>query len=159
MKRPRLSILLGLAAALAILAGWYGLDALTKARSRLASLERMIDSGSRAGPPLMSAGAFAGRDRAAAAVRFSRRLSEAAAAQRLLVERIEVQRAEPDYPALISAHLALSGGEAEVVRFVRSLEADMPTIRFAAWHIGRAAPGERSVRFEGRAIALWKQAR
>ncbi len=153
---PRWLIALILVLPIAMIVAWYGFAALSDARTRLATLERMRDAGSQPMPRLMLAGAFADRDRAIAAARFVRRLSEAAAAHRLLVEGSEVEPADPARPALLMARIGLSGSEADIIGFARSLEAGTPAIRFATWHIGRTAPGEATVRFEGRPIAVWE---
>jgi hypothetical protein len=153
---PRWLIALILVLPIATVVAWYGLAALSDARTRLATLERMRETGSRPASRLMLSGAFTDRDRATAAARFGRKLSETAAAHRLLVERSEGEPIDPAHPALLSARIALSGSEADIIGFARSLEAGTPAIRFATWHIGRTAPGEAALRFEGRPIALWE---
>lgn len=140
----------------AAMAAYCGLDALSEARSRLAMLEQKIDAGSAPAQRLLRGGAFADRIRAAAVARFGQKLAAAAAAQRLLVERMETLPVESGRPALLMARIAMSGDEAAIVRFAGSLEAGTPTIRFAAWRVGRTAPDEASVRLEAQAVAVWE---
>jgi len=157
LPAPRALLPLVVAIALALIAGWFGIERLNRERDRLTTLEAMADLGSRPPVPLLPEGlAHAGRDRRAAEAAFGRQLRQAASGYRLLVERIEQLAADRERPGLLIARIAVSGSEADIMRFVRRVESGKPAIRFADWHIGPTAPGESTIRIEGSALALWE---
>jgi hypothetical protein len=159
-RRAVVAIMLVLALVVAVVAGWAGLGALANARARLAAVAALAARGSHPAPPLIAVGqAFAGADRAAAATAFAARIGAAASGHRLLVERMTMLPADAAKPALLAADIALSGGEPDLLAFVRAIEAGRPAIRFASWRLARTAPGEASVRLEARPVGLWEARR
>ena len=154
---PRALLSLIMAVALTLTAGWFGVERLNRERDRLTTLEAMAALGSRAPVPLLPEGlAHGGGSRRAAEAAFGRQIDQAASGHRLLVERIEQLAADRERPGLLLARIAVSGSEADIMRFVRRVESGKPAIRFADWHIGRTAPGESTIRIEGNALALWE---
>ena len=157
LPAPRTLLPLVVAIALALTAGWFGVERLNRERERLTTLEAMADLGSRPPVPLLPEGlAHAAGDRRSAEAAFGRQLRQAASGHRLLVERIETLAADRERPGLLIARIAVSGSETDIMRFVRRVESGKPAIRFADWRIGRTAAGESTIRIEATALALWE---
>ena len=137
-----------------------GLETLGRARARLAAIAVIAETGSQPAVPLAQPGvAFGDRGRSAAVARFRHALGHAATQNRLLVERLEPLARESGRPGLLLADIALSGDEADIRRYLRSIEAARPAIRFTRWWLARAEAGQAAIRLDARALALWDPAR
>lgn len=153
----RTTIGLGAALILSVIASWFGIGHLDRARHRLASVEAMAQAGALPTMPLLPDGmGFAGRHRRSAEAAFEHRLVHAVARHRLLVERLEMRPVQKDRPAMLAADITLSGSEADILGFARIIESSRPTIRFEDWRVSRTAADETTVRIEAGAIGLWE---
>lgn len=152
-------LVLGLALALLLAAAWTGLAALERSRLRLATIEAQAAAGSAARNPLLPAAAtWHQPDRRAAETALLGVLRNAATERRLLVERVELPLPAERRPTELSVELSVSGPEADVLRFARTIEAGAPTIRFARWRLARTGRAETAIRLEARAVA-WREPR
>ncbi len=122
---------------------WVAIGRLDDARTRLAS--------ARAAPPpralALPADAWTSGPDALAA-----RITRAAAARRLMVERLAPR---PAPPGLAGIDLVLSGPEPALVALVAEVEAARPIVRLSHWRLERAA-GTGAVRLTARAVAPWR---
>ena len=153
----RMICLLAAATVISASLAWLGFDRLAEERQRLAVTEAMALVGTRPRTPIMTSNmAFGEPGRRLAAGRFETRLSKAALGHRLLVERLQMIPAQPDYQKLLMAEFVVSGGETEIKRFTHEIERGTPAIRFESWRITHTATGEPTVRIDARALALWE---
>lgn len=153
---PRLGLALGAAVIVAAALGWAGLDALERARTDLATVDAQARIGALAPAPLLGEGLLhRASDRAAATAAMTAALRLAAADRRLLVERLA---ALPSTDPELSVELIVSGPEADVFHFARTVESARPAIRFARWRVARTGPSETAIRLEARAVG-YREAR
>lgn len=148
----RVVLALGVAVVAAMALAWAGLAALASARSDRAALASQARQGALAPAPLLGEGLAFGADRTAATGALLDGLRRAAAARRLLVERLAGLPPVEGAPAELAAELVVSGPEADVFSFVHSVETARPAIRFASWRVMRTGPGETAIRLEARAV-------
>jgi Tfp pilus assembly protein PilO len=65
--------------------------------------------------------------------------------------------APKDEPALLCADLAVSGTEADMARFLNSVEHGAPVIRFRMWQLTPGQGVDTQLHFNGRAVAVWQK--
>jgi hypothetical protein len=65
--------------------------------------------------------------------------------------------APKDKPALLCTDLAVSGTEADIARFLNSVEHGAPVIRFRTWQLTPGQGTDTQLHFSGRALAVWQK--
>ena len=60
-------------------------------------------------------------------------------------------------PALLCVDLAVSGTEADIARFLNSVEHGTPIVRFRTWQLTPGQGTDIQLHFSGRALAVWQQ--
>lgn len=149
---PRTGLSLAVASMVAAGLAWSGLAALREARADLARIEGEARFGAVAPAPLLGPGLLhAAPDRAAASAALLAGLRRAAGERRLLVEALAASPPVEGVAAELGADLIVSGPEADILAFVRAVEAGRPAVRFLRWRLARTGPAETAIRLDAHA--------
>ncbi len=140
-RRTWLLLAIGLGTVAALWLAWSGLVTRDAERRILRENRAAVLS-----PVRGLAQGYRSATRAEAAELLRSSLLKAATARGLLVEAIEIAPAQ----------LAVSGPEPAVLGFAATVENARPLIRFSLWRLGTSTSGDRAIRLDARASALWE---